>query len=491
MTLMRKNWKWLAALATVLAVAGLLFLRGGADGAAPDGRYETASVDRGAISQSVATSGSVRPLVKVQVGSQLSGQVAELFADFNTEVSKGDLIARIDPQTFETRVEAARADKAVAVATLNARRAELRRAEAFADQHKSDLARYEGLGEEAGLAEIEMDALRAQYRGALADRDSARAQVENAEAQVVQREAALQQAEVDLARTEIRSPVDGVVILRSVDVGQTVAASMTAPVLFEIAKDLSRIQIEADVNEADIGAVSKNDPVTFTVDAYPGRTFSGVVATVRLAPNELQNVVTYTVIIHADNPGRVLFPGMTATVEIVTGSRGDALRIPNAAARFVPRDAEALTANAREARGERRGGRGGERVAALAEELSLTEDQQRELEEKMREMFAGGRGGPGSGVGRGGPGVDGAQARQQRFAAALKTVLTDEQWDLFQAGQKDRPRPATVWVLNGSGKIEPRRVRLGLADGTHTEITGGDLEEGEAVVTREAAPPRS
>ena len=216
------------------------------------------------------------------------------------------------------------ADKAVAAASLTARRADLRRAEAFVAQRKSDLDRYQSLGADAGISEIEMDAIRAQYSAAVADLDAARANVANAEATVIQRQAALQQSEVDLTRTEIRSPIDGVVILRSVDVGQTVAASLSAPILFEIAQDLSRIQIEADVNEADIGVVSQGDAVSFTVDAYPSRQFSGHVETVRLAPTELQNVVTYTVIIHADNPGRVLYPGMTATIEIVTGSREDA-----------------------------------------------------------------------------------------------------------------------------------------------------------------------
>ena len=483
MSALRSHWRWIAITAAVIFAAGFLFLRNGADGAAPNADYETFAADRGPINQSIATSGAVRPLVTVQVGSQLSGQVAELLADFNSEVAAGDLIARIDPQTFQTRVEAARAEKAVASASLMARRADLRRAEAFVTQRKSDLDRYEGLGDEAGLADVELDAIRAQYRAAVADLDAARAQVTNAEATVVQREAAVEQAEVDLGRTEIRSPIDGVVISRSVDVGQTVAASLSAPVLFEIAQDLSKIQIEADVNEADIGVVSKDDPVSFTVDAYPARSFSGSVAVVRLAPTELQNVVTYTVIIHADNPGRVLYPGMTATVEIVTGQRTDTLRIPNAAARFEPENAEAL-------RGERSrdGRRGGGRVAALADQLDLSDAQQKELQSKMREQFAGGRQADGQSGEQSRPGSGGGSDRQKRMESTLKSVLTDDQWRQYQADQKDRPQPKTIWVLDADGNIEPRRVRLGIADGSYTEIAGGNLEEGDAVITRKASP---
>ncbi|GJL94942.1 MAG: hypothetical protein DHS20C05_13470 [Hyphococcus sp.] len=477
---LRKNWRWIAGFVAFAVFTVFFMARNGADGAAPTSLYETVTVDRGAISQTVATSGAVRPLVTVQVGSQLSGQVAELLADFNSEVSEGDLIARIDPQTFQTRVEAARAEKAVAEATLKARRAELRRADAFLAQRKSDLDRYEGLGEEAGLAEIEMDNIRAQYRAAVADLDSARAQIANAEATVLQRTASLEQAEVDLTRTEIRSPIDGVVISRSIDVGQTVAASLSAPVLFEIAQDLSRIQIEADVNEADIGAVSKTNPVSFTVDAFPGRAFSGTVETVRLAPTELQNVVTYTVIIHADNPGRILYPGMTATVEIITGAREDTLRIPNAAARFEPSNAQDLLAAAGgQPRGNRQGGRQGGRIAALTEQLDLSGDQQEELQTKMREAFANSRPGPG------GPN---AGARQKRINSILKSVLSEDQWNEFQSTQRDRPQPKTIWVVNDDGNIEPRRVRLGIADSTYTEIFGGNLEPGDAVIIREAAP---
>ncbi len=489
MSALRSYWRWAAILAAVIIAAGVLFLRDGADGAAPDADYETAAADRGPISQSVATSGSVRPLVTVQVGSQLSGQVAELLADFNSEVAAGQLIARIDPQTFQTRVEAARAEKAVASASLTARRAELRRAQAFVAQRKSDLDRYEGLGDEAGLADVELDSIRAQHLAAVADLDAARAQVENAAATVVQREAAVIQSEVDLGRTEIRSPIDGVVISRSVDVGQTVAASLSAPVLFEIAQDLSRIQIEADVNEADIGAVGEGNPVSFNVDAYPARSFTGSVETVRLAPTELQNVVTYTVIIHADNPGRVLYPGMTATVEITTGQRADTLRIPNAAARFEPANAATLLENSGGGRDRDRGDgqrRRGGRTAALAEELDLSDAQQKELQTRMRELFAGARGAGGQNGG-GGSGAN-AGDRQKRRNAVLKSVLTDAQWQQYQAGQKDRPRPKTIWVLDVDGNVEPRRVRLGIADRAYTEIAGGNLEEGDTVITRKATP---
>ncbi len=481
-----KTWKWLvAALIGALAVFFLLS-RGGAQGAAPTGNYETVNVDRGAINQSVATSGSVRPLVTVQVGSQLSGQVAELYVDFNSEVKKDQLVARIDPQTFATRVAAARADRAVALASLNARKADLRRVVALLEQAKNDFERFNGLDEDAGLSAQELDGFRAQYQAAIANRDSAKAQVENAKALVIQREASLEQAEVDLTRTEIRSPIDGVVILRSVDVGQTVAASLSAPVLFEIAQDLSRIQIEADVNEADIGAINAGNDVSFTVDAFPGQTFTGRVETVRLAPTELQNVVTYTVIIHADNPGRILYPGMTATVEIITGQREDSLRIPNAAARFQPDNAEAIIAQANKnsdsnssSRGNQRGGRGRGNFSALTQELDLSKEQQTELQTRMRALFSGG------------PPPGGGNNRRQRMQAIFKSVLSDEQYQKYLASQKNRPQRKTIWILGDDQQLEPRTVFLGISDGRYTEVVRGTLQENEQLVLRKVVTPSS
>lgn len=474
--LLARPWRLAAAGAAVLGLVLLVLARGGTSGAAGDGAYETALVDRGPVTQTVATSGSVRPLVTVQVGSQLSGQVKDLFADFNSEVTAGQLIARIDPQTFRTRVEAARADRDVAAATLSVRKAEIDRARALLAQRKSDLDRLAGLGPEGGVAEIEVDAARAQFQAAKADLAAARAQQVNAEALVAQRAAALEQAEVDLERTEIRSPINGVVIKRSVDVGQTVAASLQAPVLFEIAQDLSHIQIEADVNEADIGVVAQGNPVSFTVDAYPDRKFTGRVETVRLAPTELQNVVTYTVVIHADNPGKILFPGMTATVEIITGARQNALRVPNAAARFLPSGVEAPAA---QGNGGGPGGQsGGGRMDELAETLDLSDAQRNDLQSRMRELFAGAR------TQSGQPGLNPGE-RRKRFEAVLKSVLNNEQWEQYQSMQRAGVRFGTVWVLTEADKLEPRRVRLGLSDGTYTEILDGDLAEGDPVVLRE------
>lgn len=476
-----KQLKWLAPVILVIGGALFFFNRDGAEGAAPSGEYQSALVDRGAINQSVATSGAVRPLVTVQVGSELSGRVEALFADFNSEVKIDQIIARIDPQTFQTRVAAARAEKAVAVASLTARKADYRRSNALLAQRKSDYDRFKGLEGEAGLSAQELDGFKAQYMAAQADVESARAQVANASAVVEQRSASLQQAEVDLKRTEIRSPIDGVVIQRSVDVGQTVAASLSAPILFEIAQDLSRIQIEADVNEADIGAIASGNAVTFTVDAYPGRNFTGEVQTVRLAPIELQNVVTYTVIINADNPGRILFPGMTATVEIITGQREDTLRIPNAATRFEPVNAEALLASAQADQGQPQRGRGGGgRFAGFTEGLDLSDEQQEELQKRMGALFAGARGGGGGGGNAGGD-------RRQKMQAIFRSVLTKEQWQTFEASQRNRPQRKTVWVLDAADTIKPRSVFLGLSDGAFTEIARGDLEEGDRVIIRKSA----
>ncbi len=469
-------WRLAAAAVVILILVFVLLSRNGASGAGTISAYETAVVDSGPVTQSVATSGSVRPLVTVQVGSELSGRVEELFADFNSEVTAGELIARIDPQTFRTRVEAARAERDVASATLDVRKAEVDRARALHAQRKSDLDRLTGLGPEGGVAAIELDAARAQFQAAEADIKAARAQTVNAAALVKQREAALKQAEVDFERTEIRSPINGVVILRSVDVGQTVAASLQAPVLFEIAQDLSLIQIEADVNEADIGSVKKDNRVTFSVDAYPDRKFLGRVETVRLSPTELQNVVTYTVIIHAKNPNKILYPGMTATVEIVTGAREETLRAPNASIRFRPAGAEASAA----AGGGGRGGRGGGgQLDELAKTLGLSSEQSAQLQTRMRELFAGGQS-------RGQANNTGD--RRKRMESIFKSVLTDVQWEQYQTLQRSNVRTGTVWVLTDEGKAEQRRVRLGLTDNTHTEIVGGDLVAGEAVIVSENRP---
>ena len=325
-----------------------------------------AAIDKGTVEKSISSSGSVAALVTVDVGSQISGQIAELHADFNTTVKKGDLLAVIDPQTYKSRVTSAEADLAVAHATIGTQQANLRKAQTSLDQSRRDLERAKSLADRQLVSvSRHRDGHARMSSWPRATCRSRRRSCKNARAGLQTRQANLDQARIDLSRTQIRSPIDGVVIQRSIDLGQTVAASLQAPVLFKIAQDLSRIQIEAKVDEADIGSIKDNDPATFTVDAFPDQNFQGRVAQVRLASTTVQNVVTYSVMIQANNPRKMLIPGMTANVRIVTDRRDNVLRVPN--------DARALPARRRGAQCRRAGRRripgGGfwrARVAAVA-----------------------------------------------------------------------------------------------------------------------------
>ncbi|MEO8123677.1 MAG: HlyD family secretion protein [Burkholderiales bacterium] len=309
--------------------------------------YRTAPIERGTLQAAISSSGTVNPVRQVSVGSQVSGQIIEMFADFNTEVKSGQLIARIDPQSFEYKVHQASADlEATRAAVLNAQAnvvavmANVSKARLDADNAQRDLVRKQDLLAQAFISPAEFDNARnlagtlgESLKVAQAQLEVARAQVTSAQAVVKQREAALAQAKVDLEHTQIRSPVDGIVIKRSVDVGQTVAASLQAPELFIIARNLSDMQVEAAIDEADVARVRPGQRVTFTLDAIPGRTLEGRVEQIRKAAVSAQNVVTYTVVIPFDNPGNSLLPGMTANVRIVVDTRENVLKLPNAAMR--------------------------------------------------------------------------------------------------------------------------------------------------------------
>jgi len=331
----RRNF-WIILLAVLLVTVALYWTRGNEVSASKTAQIETVAIDRGDIERVVATSGAVRPLITVEVGSQLSGQVAELYADFNSPVEKGQIIALIDPQSFTSRVLQNRAEMEVATANVTVQRANIERAEANLRKARLEYERSEPLAKTGTLSASEFDTATASHDSARADLTMARAQLDNALATLQQRQASLESAEIDLERTKIRSPIDGIVIERAIDQGQTVAASLSSPILFYIAQDLTEIQIEANVDEADIGNVRAGNAATFTVDAYPEHDFSGQVDQVRLAPNEENNVVTYTVIITAGNPDMKLLPGMTAIVDIVTGRSEDVLRVSNEAIRFKP-----------------------------------------------------------------------------------------------------------------------------------------------------------
>lgn len=366
------RWVWIAI---ALAGAGAAYRYFSAPAPA---EYVTATVDRGPIDSFVTTTGSCDAVVTVQVGSQVSGNIVALYADFNSKVKRGQLIARIDPAMFQARVDQAKASYDSAVAAVVTARAGLKKAEsdianaeANVANQKANVVRAQSevadadlknkrrvtLVKEGVIAQEDADTARATYDQAVAtldaaqasvvaaqsavssaqaQRDVAQTQLEAAESQVKQAQAALQQTQLDLDHTQIRAPVDGVVVSRNMDLGQTVAASFQAPTIFQIAQDLSKMEIDTNVDESDVAPIQVGQRADFTVDAYPGQVFSGTVAQIRQAPLKVQNVVTYDVVVQVSNPDLKLFPGMTANVKIMTGGVTDALRIPMAALRYHP-----------------------------------------------------------------------------------------------------------------------------------------------------------
>ncbi len=411
----------------------------------------------------------------MQVGTQVSGQVKELFVDFNSPVKAGQLIARIDPETFQYRVRQNEAD-------LEAARAAVARAQVSLANAQRELSRTRELVQREFVSPADLDRAQAQF-------DLAKAEVNNVQAVVAQRAAQLASARVDLARTEIRAPVDGVVIKRSVDVGQTVAASLQAPELFVIARDLRDMQVETSIDEADVGRMRVGQRATFTVDAFPGRTFSGEVRQVRKSAQTVQNVVTYTVLVSAANPDGQLMPGMTANVRIVTDTRESVLKVANAALRFRPPGESAAPADARAAAEAPPAGGGGAQMQQLRErlvaELKLDEAQQARVQaifEQMRGRFTSPRELPEEARGKAM-----ATARAE-MRAGIEEVLKPEQKPLFaqimveatgRSGQAGRGR---LWVLE-DGRPKAIDVRTGLTDGSSTEVSGTGIDEGREVIS--------
>jgi HlyD family secretion protein len=476
-----------AVLIVVAAAGGVAFWIGQRDAAAP--AYRFAKVERGPLTATVSATGTLNPVTTVQVGTQVSGQIKELFVDFNSPVKRGQLIARIDPETFEYRVRQAEAD-------AEAARSALARAQVALINAQRDLARTRELVARNFVSPADLDRAQAQF-------DLAQADVRNAQAIVAQRQAQLAAAKVDLARTEIRAPVDGVVIKRSVDVGQTVAASLQAPELFVIAKDLRDMQVEASIDEADVGRIALGQRATFTVDAFPGRTFAGEVKQIRKAAQTVQNVVTYTVLITADNEAGQLMPGMTANVRIVTDRRESVLKVANAALRYRP-PGESSAPPADPGRGEARAAAGAQLRERLVAELKLDAEQQRQLDPLLAEMrtkFMALRDLPEQARAKA------AQAIRAEVGARIEALLRPEQKARYaELAAEFGSRPGTqatsrgrIWVLD-NGKPKAIEVRTGLTDGTATEISGPGVVEGLEVIVGQqggaaapapkGAPPR-
>ncbi|HET9863369.1 MAG TPA: efflux RND transporter periplasmic adaptor subunit [Steroidobacteraceae bacterium] len=370
--------------------------------------YQTSVVEKTNVVSRVSTSGSLQALVTVDVGSQVSGRIQELYADFNSKVKKGEKIAKIDPSLFQAAVVQAQAN-------VTAARANVTRLEVTAEDAERQAKRASEVFAQRLISETERD-------NAVATARAARASVEQAKGQLAQAQAQLEQARTNLRYTDIVSPTDGVVISRAVNVGQTVAASLQAPVIFTIAQDLSKMEVHTNVAESDIGRLKPGMRVTFTVDAYPGEPFRGAIRDIRNAPQVVQNVVTYDAVIDVNNDDLKLKPGMTATVSVITDRRRAVLAVPNAALRFRP-----------EMFGE--GQRGAQRGGAAGSSGLRQRGQ------------GGGQGGDGDG------GEGGAPQVVKR----------------------------TVYVLEG-GKPVRREVVAGITDGRVTEIVEGDLKEGDQVI---------
>lgn len=387
---------WISGIVALVVVATIVrrCTNGGGE------NYQIATVTRGPITQAVTATGTLNPVVNVQVGSQVSGNIAKLFADFNSQVKAGQVVAQIDPALFQATVTQAEGDLANAQAAL----------------------------ELAKLNAKRTQDLFARKTSSQADLDQAVANLHQAEANVKIKQGALDKAKADLDHCTITSPIDGVVISRNVDVGQTVAASLQAPVIFQIANDLTKMQIDANVAEADVGVLEVGQDVDFSVDAFPMRTFHGKVVQVRNAPITVQNVVTYDTVIGVSNPDLKLKPGMTANVSVIVAHTDNVLQIKNAALRYYPAE------------------------AALAERSETASHS-------LPESRSGG-----------------AHSGGSRPPSAMAKA----------GGARDRrTSERTVYILSGS-KPQPVQIKTGISDGVVTEVLEG-LKEGDRVITAELA----
>ena len=426
---MNAKRKWLI-LAGLVVVAGVLIAFG--LNRKTQAEHFTAKIERGDINDVVEATGTINAVITVLVGSQVSGTIAKLNVDFNSHVHKGEIIALIDPALFQGALLQATADLANAKANVVAARAAVEKAKASAIQAKADYERAAQLTKASITSQQQLDLAKANYDSANATVAGAEANVTQAEAQVSQKDAAVTVAQTNLNYTVIRSPIDGTVVARNVDVGQTVAASLQAPTIFTIAQDLSKMWVYAKTDESDVGNIKIGKAVSFKVDAFPKDTFHGVVSQVRMNATTVQSVVTYDTIIEFANPELKLFPGMTAYVTIPVATVQNVLKLPNTALRYKP----PITA---------------EEILALYQQYGIQGDQQR-------------------------------QAADDPPAAP-------------QSGQTPTHAPkkdtAVIWKRHADNTMEPISVSLGITDHAYTEITAvlrGQLKEGDEVIIRSITP---
>ena len=437
-------------------------------------QYFTAAADRGDIRQVVEATGTINAVTTVQVGSQVSGTIWKLMADFNSHVKKGQLIAQIEPSLFQGAVLQAKADLENAKANLAAAKANLEKAKSTATQTKADYDRTVGLAKEGVFSQQQLDLAKANWESADAAVSAGQAGVTQAAAQVQQREAALSVAQTNLSHTDIYSPIDGTVTNRAIDIGQTVAASFQAPVLFTIAQDLTKMQVYAKTDESDIGQIRQGQKVTFRVDAFPRDTFAGTVTQVRMNPTTVQNVVTYDTVIDFDNPDLKLFPGMTAYITIPVATANSVLRVPNGALRYKPD----LPQNEIRALLEKNGiGGGGNRQnagGAQAGQQSAQAQGGQNASAGSGQQQAQGSSGQGRQMGQGGEQPGGGSGHGNSASATTSGAPLDR---------------ATIWKLGPDKQLVPVLIKTGITDHTVTEVVQvlkGSLNDGDQLVTGSA-----
>ena len=432
---MKSKSKWLI-LAGLIAAIGLFAAFGLNRGSQT--QHFTAKVERGSIHDVVEATGTINAVITVQVGSQVSGTIAKLNVDFNSRVRKGEVVALIDPALLQGALLQASADLENARANLAAAKANLAKAKATGLQTQADYDRTAALAKDGIMSQQQLDLARANNEAAQATVNGAAASVTQAQAQVSQKEAAVKVAQTNLNYTVIRSPIDGTVVARNVDVGQTVAASLQAPTIFTIAQDLTKMLVYAKTDESDVGNIKIGRPVTFKVDAFPKDTFQGVVKQVRMNATTVQNVVSYDTIIEFNNPELKLFPGMTAYVTIPVATAENALKLPNTALRYKPPMTQ-------------------EEILALYKQHGI------EVEHRQREEAS--------------DSVAQRSAPQGGGTPNLPRTL--------------RSDTAVVWKLRDDNTLEPVKVALGITDHSYTEMAkalNGELKEGESVVIRSVVP---
>ncbi len=438
MTPPRNRWLLVGGVGALAAWIALRALRGG-----DDVQYLTSKVLQGEIRDAVDATGTVNAVITVQVGSQVSGTIAQLNADFNTRVRKGEVIALIDPSALQGALQQATANLENATASVGVAEAGLAKANAALAQTKSDYDRSTAMAKSGVITQQELDLATANYASARASADAAAAGVAQARAQVSQQQAAVAVARTNLDHTVIRSPIDGIVVARNVDVGQTVAASLQAPTIFTIAQDLTKMLVYAKVDESDVGRIKPRQAASFKVDAFPKETFQGVVSQIRMNPTTIQNVVTYDAVVEFANPELKLFPGMTAYVTIPVSTVENVVKLPNAALRFKP---------------------------------PLPADEIQALYARY--------------------GLDGRASQKPAVTLSAHTAIASEPVPRAVTDSGPSDSRAVVWKLVAGARLVPVRVALGITDHAYTQVTAvvtGDLRPGDDVVTTalggKARPP--